>query len=156
MKNNLQAGNLPTWALILLIILFILGLLASIWGIASAFGLNKNKINSDDKVFKGKEIINFKSGFKNNHGIFALTFLNYDKNDFFIPIFIFETKDFLMTRDAILKEIEMEEKQIIFDYMKNKGLSLKDVAFVQLEDELNGRLEFWIKETNSDSKGFNR
>ncbi|WP_148285805.1 hypothetical protein [Spiroplasma diminutum] len=158
MKETNQSLNFPTWALILIIMLFVLGLVVALWGAISAFkikGTNDNKNLSN--VFKDKKNIKFGQTFESNKGIFALTFRNFNPKDYFIPIWIFKTEDLIKKMNEIKNKTDLNEMIIIFDYMKEHDLSIKDIYFVKLEDnDDESILNDWIELTQSNKRGFNK
>ncbi|AUB31223.1 hypothetical protein [Spiroplasma floricola] len=158
MKEKGQIGVLPTWAMILIVVFFIIGLAISIWGFISAFNSKKKRVKTNlEFLFKDKQIIKYGNTFKEKNGIYALIFTNFDENDYFRPIFIFQAQDFDLISKNIIEEIKSEKNLSIKEYMNEKNLKKEDIHFVKLEKENNKELlETWIKKTNSKTRGFNQ
>ncbi|ALD66077.1 hypothetical protein [Spiroplasma cantharicola] len=158
MKEINKSSNMPAWALILIIILFIIGLIVSIWGAASVFKLKNNLENNDiKKIFKNKEIIKYENGFKNESGIYALIFNNFNSKEYFWPILIFESTKFSQSALEIIDKIEQKKYKNIEDYMQENGLNKTDIRFIQLEENIDyEKLKYWIKKTKTDIRGFNK
>ncbi|QHX36409.1 hypothetical protein [Spiroplasma sp. BIUS-1] len=157
MKDHNQVGNLPTWALVLLIILFLLGLAVAFWGAGSAFGLKKSLNKQELSFFKNKKIINYGETFENKEGIFALFFEISNEKAFFLPIYIFATENFDLEINNIFEDIKNNKKQIIKNYIKENNLKIEQIKFVQLEKENQSKLyEQWLKKIKSNKIIFNQ
>ncbi|WP_339021204.1 hypothetical protein [Spiroplasma endosymbiont of Atherix ibis] len=158
MKETGQIGVLPIWAIILILVFFIIGLVISIWGFISAFNIKKKRIKINlEFLFKDKQIIKYGDTFQEKVGVFAFIFKDFNKNDYFRPIFIFKAKDFDLVSKNIIEEINTEKYSLIKEYMNEKNLKIEDIYFIKLEKESNNEfLEIWINKTNSKKRGFNR
>ncbi|ATZ17883.1 hypothetical protein [Mesoplasma melaleucae] len=164
MSNNTNSGiaqNFPSWAIAILIILFIVGLIIGCWGFLSGFKL-KRKDNTTssfvvwNKLFKDKKAVKAGQKFETNKGVFALTFANVDKKDFFLPIYIFKSEDFEKDSNEIILKIVEGKFEIINEYMSENSKTINDMFFVLLEnDPTDDKKEEWIKLINSKSRGFN-
>ncbi|WP_338985353.1 hypothetical protein [Spiroplasma endosymbiont of Diplazon laetatorius] len=157
MNGSDKTFLLPTWGLIILIFILIIGLALAFWGAFSAFNFQRPIKNKLIDIFKDKKIINKKDLNTNLKGIFALTFKNVDINDFFVPIFIFKTKDLNIKIKELLDEIESNSQNNIAKYIKEKQSNINNIIFVQLESEdSDENLEKWIEIADSKDKGFNK
>ncbi|ATZ20744.1 hypothetical protein [Mesoplasma coleopterae] len=161
MENNTNINSFPSWGIAILIVVFIVALIIACWGFLSGFNLKRKHSTTSSSIvwnelFMNKKAIKFDQTFDINKGIFALTFAKVEKNDFFLPIYIFETDDYKReSKELILKIIE-NKFEIINNYMKENKKTVKEIFFVQLE-EINSKVkkEEWIKITGSKNRGFN-
>ncbi|ATQ35371.1 hypothetical protein MENTO_v1c02170 [Mesoplasma entomophilum] len=161
MENNTNIKPLPSWGIAILIIVFVLALIIACWGFFSGFNLKRKHSATSSSIvwnelFLNKKAIKFGQSFDINHGIFALTFAKVEKNDFFLPIYIFAADDFEHESKELVLKIVENEFETINNYMKENKKTVKEIFFVQLE-EMNSKVkkEEWIKLTGSKNKGFN-
>ncbi|WP_339034449.1 hypothetical protein [Spiroplasma endosymbiont of Cantharis rufa] len=156
--NEINKGtSIPVWALSLIIILFIIGLVVSIWGASSVFKFKKEMESNDiKKIFKNKRLLKYGDEFENKSGIYALIFNNFNSKEYFWPILIFKSSNFSETTLEIVNKIESKEYKNIEDYMNEKGLKNEDIRFIELEiNEDQNKFKYWIKKTKADTRGFN-
>ncbi|WP_342258585.1 hypothetical protein [Spiroplasma endosymbiont of Dioctria linearis] len=156
--NEINKGtSIPVWALSLIIILFVIGLVVSVWGASSVFKLKKEMENNDiKKIFKNKRVVKFGDKFENKSGIYALIFNNFNSKEYFWPILIFKSSNFSETTLEIVNKIEHKEYKNIEDYMNEKGLKNEDIRFIELEkNQDKSKFKYWIEKTKADTRGFN-
>ncbi len=152
-----KGTSMPIWALSLIIILFIIGLVVSVWGASSVFKLKKEIENNDIKnIFKNKVVIKYGDEFENKSGIYALIFNNFNSKEYFWPILIFKSNNFSETTLEIVNKIEHKEYKNIDDYMNEKGLKKENIRFIELEKvQDKDKFKYWIEKTKANSRGFN-
>lgn len=159
LRNSETSKNLPTWALILIILLFLIAAIISIWGFWSAFKFQSDK--KDRKVvwaqhFRKKPSFSLNEIFNYKKGIFALTFKGIDINDFFVPVYIFSTKSLGKDITKLVDQIQKDSNHQINKYMVMNVIEMNQIVFVKLEDEpTNTELNKWIKLIDSKDRGFN-
>ncbi|AAT75569.1 unknown transmembrane protein [Mesoplasma florum L1] len=161
MENSTNMNSLPSWGIAILIVIFVIALIIACWGFLSGFNLKRKHSTTSSSIvwnelFVNKKAIKFDQTFNINKGIFALTFAKVEKNDFFLPIYIFETDDFKRESKELISKIIENEFETINNYMKENKKNLKDIFFVQLEEKTSDlKKEEWIKKTGSKNRGFN-
>ncbi|AVN64953.1 hypothetical protein CG002_01065 [Mesoplasma florum] len=161
MENNTNIQSFPSWGIAILVIVFILALIVACWGFISGFNLKRKESSTSsaivwNELFINKKAVKFNENFEVNEGIFALTFAKVEKSDFFLPIYIFNSDDFIKDSKEIISQIIEGEFEIVNNYMKENKKNLKDLFFVQLEEKTSDlKKEEWIKKTGSKNRGFN-
>ncbi|UKS54400.1 hypothetical protein MFERI13461_00716 [Mycoplasma feriruminatoris] len=143
-----QEDYLPTWAVYLILILGLIGLIISAYGATSAFKYNK-KLKNKNNFKKIQNVLSTRQSYSwnnvdslNNKGYFlvAITLNNFDFNNNKPLITLLKSTD--LKTDINEFKLNFDQNKDLVDYLNKFNLTTNDLVFIIVEkvenlDELN-------------------
>ncbi|WFQ92942.1 hypothetical protein [Mycoplasma feriruminatoris] len=143
-----QEDYLPTWAVYLILILGLIGLIISAYGATSAFKYNK-KLKNKNNFKKIQNVLSTRQSYSwnnvdslNNKGYFlvAITLNNFDFNNNKPLITLLKSTD--LKTDINQFKLNFDQNKDLVDYLNKFNLTTNDLVFIIVEkvenlDELN-------------------
>ncbi|WFQ93788.1 hypothetical protein [Mycoplasma feriruminatoris] len=143
-----QEDYLPTWAVYLILILGLIGLIISAYGATSAFKYNK-KLKNKNNFKKIQNVLSTRQSYSwnnvdslNNNGYFlvAITLNNFDFNNNKPLITLLKSTD--LKTDINQFKLNFDQNKDLVDYLNKFNLTTNDLVFIIVEkvenlDELN-------------------
>ncbi|WFQ94624.1 hypothetical protein [Mycoplasma feriruminatoris] len=143
-----QEDYLPTWAVYLILILGLIGLIISAYGATSAFKYNK-KLKNKNNFKKIQNVLSTRQSYSwnnvdslNNKGYFlvAITLNNFDFNSNEPLITLLKSTD--LKTDINEFKLNFDQNKDLVDYLNKFNLTTNDLVFIIVEkvenlDELN-------------------
>ncbi|WFQ92098.1 hypothetical protein MFERI14815_00715 [Mycoplasma feriruminatoris] len=143
-----QEDYLPTWAVYLILILGLIGLIISAYGATSAFKYNK-KLKNKNNFKKIQNVLSTRQSYSwnnvdslNNKGYFlvAITLNNFDFNNNEPLITLLKSTD--LKTDINEFKLNFDQNKDLVDYLNKFNLTTNDLVFIIVEkvenlDELN-------------------
>ncbi|WP_347938265.1 hypothetical protein VQY18_03605 [Mycoplasma feriruminatoris] len=143
-----QEDYLPTWAVYLILILGLIGLIISAYGATSAFKYNK-KLKNKNNFKKIQNVLSTRQSYSwnnvdslNNKGYFlvAITLNNFDFNNKKPLITLLKSTD--LKTDINEFKLNFDQNKDLVDYLNKFNLTTNDLVFIIVEkvenlDELN-------------------
>ncbi|PPE06460.1 hypothetical protein [Mesoplasma corruscae] len=152
--------KLPIWAIVVIVVLSIIGIVFALWGVMSSFYVaSKQKVNKKTnwaQHFRKKPSFSLNEIFNYKQGVYAITFKGINVEDFFIPVYIFTTDNLGKEITKLISEINEDRTHKIKNYMDLNDIEFNRVVIIQLfEEKDNQKMKEWIKKIDSKNRGFN-